>query len=326
MKRILAVGCVTGLALLAAALWLASSSAVGAGAAGNSPDTPAGQAISGISYQGRLLDSAGKPVNGLRDLEFRFYDTESAAVPLQVFTQTVEIMDGLFDLVLPVDPLHFDGRQLWLGIRVGGDVELVPRQAILPVPYAFSLRPGAVISASLSLAESAGVLHLENTDASTVGGYALSVLNYSGNTWRPAIYGENRGASAGIYGRSDGWNAVVGWNVSDNSAGVWGNNIGGGYGVRGDSSSGYGGYFASSSGYGLYSEGDAHIEGQLTWELVTSYLSIPAADFQPHEDGYDYMVDTTAIHNNRSTSEYFIAPVHLPHRATVTKFNLLLAG
>jgi hypothetical protein len=311
MKRLVAVGCITGLALLAAVLWLSSSGAGGARAAGSSPVTPDSPAISGISYQGRLLDGAGRPVSGLRDLEFRFYDAESAVAPQQVFTQTVEISDGLFDLVLPVDPLHFDGRQLWLGIRVQGDAEMVPRQPILPVPYAFSLRPGAVISASLNLDNSAGVLHLENTDASTTGGYALSALNYSGNTWRPAIYGENRGASAGVYGRSDGWHAVVGWNVSDDNAGVWGNNVGSGYGVRGD----------STAGYGLYSGGDAHVEGQLTWKAVTSYLSIPAADFQPSEDGYNYLVDTTAVQNFSSATEHFIAPVHLPHGATITKLT-----
>ena len=156
MKRLVAVGCITGLALLAAVLWLSSSGAGGARAAGSAPVTPDNPAISGISYQGRLLDCAGRPVSGLRDLEFRFYDAESAVAPQQVFTQTVEISDGLFDLVLPVDPLHFDGRQLWLGIRVQGDAEMVPRQPILPVPYAFSLRPGAVISASLNLDNSAG--------------------------------------------------------------------------------------------------------------------------------------------------------------------------
>lgn len=321
MKRILAVGWITGLALLAVVLWLISSRASGARAAGSSPTAPASPATSGISYQGRLLDSAGRPVNGLRDIEFHLYDAESAPTPQQVFNQTVEVIDGLFDLIMPVDPQHFDGRQLWLGIRVQGGVELVPRQPILPVPYAFSLRPGAVISASLNRYDSAGLLHLENTDASTDGGYALTALNYSGNTWRPAIYGENRGASAGVYGRSDGWHGVVGWNVSDDNAGVWGKNVGSGYGVRGDSDAGYGGYFASSTGYGLYSEGDAHIEGQLTWKPVTSYLSIPAADFQPSEDGYDYLVDTTAVHNLGNTTAYFIAPVHLPHGATVTRLT-----
>ena len=50
-------------------------------------------------------------------------------------------------------------------------------------------------------------------------------------------------------------------------------------------------------------------------------MSIPAADFQPSEDGYNYLVDTTAVHNFSSATEHFIAPVHLPHGATITKLT-----
>jgi hypothetical protein len=63
------------------------------------------------------------------------------------------------------------------------------------------------------------------------------------------------------------------------------------------------------------------VEGELTWKPMTSYLSIPPADFQPREDGYDYLVDITAIWNNDGNSDYFIAPVHLPQGATVTKLT-----
>lgn len=101
-------------------------------------------------------------------------------------------------------------------------------------PYALSLRPGAAVSGKIY---DGAVLALNNADSSTGGGYALSAVNYSGNTWRPAIYGENRGASAGVYGRSNGWHAVVGWSDASAWAGVHGYNAG----------SGYGGWFDSAS-------------------------------------------------------------------------------
>jgi len=315
---------IIGAGVSAVALSLAMASAWAAGGdATQAPVAAASIPVSGeISYQGRLLDSSNKPVNGISTLTFRLYETDSGGSELWDFATGVEAINGFFSINLPVDPALFDGRQLWLGVQVQGEAEMTPRQPILTVPYAHSLQPGAVISATLdSFTSSGGLLGLVNSDASSNGGYALKAVNYSGNTWRPAIYGENNGASAGVYGRSDGWHAVVGWNVSDNWAGVWGNNTGTGSGVRGDSTNGYGGYFASSAGLGVYSEGNAHVEGELSWKPVTSYLSIPASDFQPIQDGYDYLIDTTAIYNNDGNSDYFIAPVHLPHGAIVTKLT-----
>jgi hypothetical protein len=83
------------------------------------------------------------------------------------------------------------------------------------------------------------VLKVENTYVSG-GGYAIQAINASDNTWRPAIYGENTGNSAGVYGRADGWHATVGWTASTDSgiAGVMGHNAGSGPGVRAEAVSG----------------------------------------------------------------------------------------
>ena len=80
---------------------------------------------------------------------------------------------------------------------------------------------------------------------------------------------------------------------------------------------------ADPAGYALVSEGrfhvqgDAHVEGTLTWATRTSQISIPAAAFEPGADTFQY-------HNNGSNlyTDYganYFAPVNLPDGCTVTK-------
>ena len=230
-----------------------------------------------LQYQGRLTNpSTGQPVtDGTYAMTFNLY-TDSAGSVVWTETKNVSVANGQFSALigdvtsLPQSLLN--GQELWLGIKVGADAEMTPRQIILPVAYAMSLRPGAIISGSLY---NAPILQLTNTDSSAGGGNAISAVNYSSNVWRPAIYGENRGASAGIYGRADGWHAVVGWNQSNNYAGVWGYNAGNGYGVRGESTLGSGGYFTSTGSYGVRGEtastaaGQAGIVGAAGWSATT---------------------------------------------------------
>ncbi len=90
------------------------------------------------------------------------------------------------------------------------------------------------------------VLKVENTRVAS-GGNAIAGINASDNTWRPAIYGENTGSSAGVYGRADGWHATVGY-ANSGWAGVWGYNGGIGKGVFGESPSGTGVWGSGLSG------------------------------------------------------------------------------
>lgn len=262
---------VLGIGLAVLLLGVTSAWAGPAGSGMKAPLAPASIVPDAISYQGRLLDHSGKPVDGPHAITFRVYTQPSGGGALLTYNTAVPVNQGLFNVQIPVDEGIFDGQALWLGVQVEGDPqEMTPRQPLLPAPYAFSLRPGATISGSLP-AGNAGVLRVVNTDGSTSGDYAISALNYSGNTWRPAIYGENRGASAGVYGRADGWNGVVGWNVSADWAGVYGRNVGTGSGVRGDSSDGSGvagfsqtgpgGLFNSQEGHALVTNQPSLIQG-----------------------------------------------------------------
>ena len=260
----LAVGCAVG--LLALVLGVTGAWAGPEVGPFGTPLVPAVVVSDTISYQGRLLDGDGDPVDGTRVMTFSLYAASSGGGSLWSDAFPVSLDKGLFNAYLDVDPALFDGQALWLGVQVEGETqEMTPRQPLLPAPYAFSLRPGATVSGSLPIG-SGGVLRVVNSDASSTGSYAISAVNHSEQTWRPAIYGENQGASAGVYGRGDGWNAVVGWNVSPQWAGVYGRNIGTGSGVHGHNTGGAGAGVRgeSADGFGVagYSENDVAVYGE----------------------------------------------------------------
>lgn len=111
-----------------------------------------------LQYQGRLRDpSSGAPLaDGSYTMAFRFYAIPSGGAALWTETKDVPVRDGLFSTVLgdtaPLDQSLFNGQALWLGIKVGTDEEATPRQQVLPVAYALSLVPGAIVQADSSAA------------------------------------------------------------------------------------------------------------------------------------------------------------------------------
>ncbi len=117
-----------------------------------------------VPIQGRLTDAGGSPLNGDHSIRARLYDADTGGTVLCEDTDTVTVEDGLFDMKMNwCSASDIDGKSLWLGIAVDGDPEMEPRQPIYPVPYAWSLRPGAIIS---------------DTSSSTV----LTVSNYGSGT------------------------------------------------------------------------------------------------------------------------------------------------
>ena len=98
-----------------------------------------------INYQGVLFDNDDQPVNGDRDLTFRLYDQESAAVEDAIWEDTylsVHIVSGLFTVELSIPPSDFDNPDLWLGVQVDGGAELEPRLSITSVPYSYKTLSG----------------------------------------------------------------------------------------------------------------------------------------------------------------------------------------
>jgi hypothetical protein len=98
-----------------------------------------------ITYQGKLTDAAGNPLTGTYTVTFKLYDVASGGTALATDTHSVTATGGLFTTTIAVtNPAVVDGRALWLGITVGSDAEMTPRQEIRPVPYAMGLRPWVV--------------------------------------------------------------------------------------------------------------------------------------------------------------------------------------
>jgi hypothetical protein len=96
-----------------------------------------------ISFQGYLTDDLGNPVDG-NDyvMVFSIYSVLDGGSPMWWEEQTVEVTDGVFNIQIGQDPAGnpfpndlFDGQR-WLGVTVGGDDEMSPRQPLTSVPFA----------------------------------------------------------------------------------------------------------------------------------------------------------------------------------------------
>jgi len=67
--------------------------------------------------------------------------------------------------------------------------------------------------------------------------------------------------------------------------------------------------------------GNTHVQGNLTWQAKTGYISVPSSTFQPEEDGYDYENISAGIINIDGNSKHYRAPLQLPHGAALTKIT-----
>ena len=278
-----------------ALLWAFHS--VGAAPAGRSLPAPLAPLLAAINYQGQLTDpSTGNPVpDGVYSMTFRLYDVPSAMISLWSWIHPVTVTNGLFNVRLPVNPTDFTGQGRWLGVQVGADPEMEPRQPLLPVPYALSLRPGGLVSDALS--------------------YPIY-----------AFY--NAGTGDGVLGvaSSAGGGGVMGLNETTGGFGVVGvNNTAGGVGVQGVSDLGVGGAFTSAHNIGLFAtggarailaDGDVHIDGNLTWYTRTGYVSVSPAAFESYDESYQYVKKGRSLYS--TSGEHYYAPLQLPHGATVT--------
>lgn len=102
-----------------------------------------------LNYQGKLTNNAtGDPLSGTFSMTFCLYDAETGGTPLWCETNgTVEVGHiGVFNVLIgAVDPTgnplpasQFDGQDLWLGVTVESESEMIPRQRIVSVGYALT--------------------------------------------------------------------------------------------------------------------------------------------------------------------------------------------
>ncbi len=115
-----------------------------------------------IAYQGRLADSSGNPLTNTLNMSFRLYSASAAGTPLWTEQWTgsngVEVSDGLFNVMLgsltPIPQSVIAGNaNLFLGITVGTDDEMVPRVQLGSVPFAMqalTVPDGSITKAKLA--------------------------------------------------------------------------------------------------------------------------------------------------------------------------------
>lgn len=98
------------------------------------------QAPNTISYQGRLADDAGDAITTQVSVTFAIYAAASGGSAL--YTQTLNVtpdQNGVFTVQLgPIGGTVFDGSLRYMGIKVGADAEMTPRQALTSAPYSFN--------------------------------------------------------------------------------------------------------------------------------------------------------------------------------------------
>jgi len=97
-----------------------------------------------INYQGYLTDSGGIPVTDTLDIVVRLYAVDSGGTALWTETHNgVLLSDGLFSLLLGSvaaldQELFVDNENLWIGVTVGSDEEMTPREQLSSAPFALA--------------------------------------------------------------------------------------------------------------------------------------------------------------------------------------------
>lgn len=226
------------------------------------PNTPLTGLGSGFSYQGQLVKD-GVSYTGVCDFRFSLWDapTGGVQVGLESNAAGVTVSNGLFMTLVNASGEFganaFNGDARWLKVEVqcSGDsnfTALDPPQLLSAVPYALSLRPGAIITGAVPT--------------------TLSAYTNDLSEWATGIYGQSlsNNYGVGVYGyanATDGYTyGVVGTSDSPNGRGIVGQataTTGPTYGVSGisDSTEGIGvrGWVSSLSGttYGVFGRSDS---------------------------------------------------------------------
>ncbi len=94
-----------------------------------------------MQFQGFLTDAEGQPLEGDQELVFALYGSVEGGEAIWTQTITVSMENGIFSVLLgsqanPLDETVFSGRDRWLGVAVGDEVEMTPRVQVRSVPYA----------------------------------------------------------------------------------------------------------------------------------------------------------------------------------------------
>ncbi|MCP4112932.1 MAG: hypothetical protein GY749_46635 [Desulfobacteraceae bacterium] len=142
-----------------------------------------------INYQGYLADTNGHSLNETVKMTFRLYNTETDGTPLWTETHaSVTVTNGIFNVILGgVNTLPEDifNENLYLGVAVNNDSEMMPRRKLTSTAYAIR----AAVAESVINGSSSGNCYtkdeLDRTSSREVAGaYKIGVYDsfYNSNS------------------------------------------------------------------------------------------------------------------------------------------------
>ncbi len=230
-----------------------------------------------VSYQGRLTDLAGDPLAGPADLAITLYDALTGGAVL--FTEThagVPLTDGVFSIAIGSETVGgmpdsaLDAPQVWLGVSVNGEAELVPRTEIGMVPFAAKARSAERLVRPDTFTTAVQVDTAGNVGVGRMPTVKLDVAGQVRGTDSGGNYGYVGGPSHGVYGQAvDTDSAVFGIQENANygflggpSHGVYGYHDGTeNVGYLGTATGGAYGKFHLSDNYGYLGTTDEGVFG-----------------------------------------------------------------
>lgn len=168
--------------------------ALACGGLGYSPSVSAQTVPLTLTQQGRLLDSTGAPVDGVMlTFTFALYTSAVGGTDIWHETQAITPDKGYFSAKLAETTAFpatvFDGSKptLYLGIKIGADAEMAPRQQLTSVPFAL-LSLNALDAAHAKKADTATnanlaaeATHATKADSATSATNANTVSTIGGN-------------------------------------------------------------------------------------------------------------------------------------------------
>lgn len=183
-----------------------------------------------ITYQGKLTDATGTPVTGEVDMTFSLYDVLTVTTSLwsEAYTgeNAIPVQEGEFTVHLgsinPISNTVWQNSPLYLGIRVGNDPEMTPRESLAAVPWAMTAGQAlnvAVGSGSLSNGEQIPLpTYPDGTQASIEQCEWLVSPKYF--AYSDSNCSDNHGIrketiSVDASGKVTGWRGVMVWNNCD---------------------------------------------------------------------------------------------------------------
>ena len=144
-----------------------------------------------LNYQGYLTTSTGAPLNTPQTLIVRIYDMPGNGTALFSETHTpVTVSNGIFNILLGsvdtnANPMNLSfSTQYYLGVTVGTDAEMAPRQPLAASPYSIratsaeALATTAVVPGTQIAAASVTAAKLASNGCT-----AGQVLQYNGSAW-----------------------------------------------------------------------------------------------------------------------------------------------